>query len=150
MSVANTIKALLVEAAQRESEIFEIGETAENSWIARFNDADIDLVYDADVNQLFLSTEVGVVHATDKAAVYAALLGYNLMWADTGGVRFGLGPDRTAFLVADLNAGELSAELLAAALPNLIAKARIWRAVVATGGAGAERDDHLSTIAIRI
>lgn len=150
MTASETIKALLVDAAQRESEIVEIGETGENNWIARFTDADIELVYDADVNQLFLSTEVGTVHAPDRAAVYEAMLNYNLMWPDTGGVRLGLGPDRVAVLVADLNAGELSAEILAAVLPNLITKARLWRAFVATGGANAERDDHLSTFAIRI
>jgi hypothetical protein len=150
MSNSGRIAALLLDAARLEREILEVTETGPESWSVRFEDADIELEHDADAGRLYLSTEAGIVKAIDRAAIYEAMLGYNLLWRDTGGVRLALTPDRKVFIVADLTLSELSAELLAAVLPNLITKARLWRAFVGTGGNPVERVDAFASFGIRV
>lgn len=133
-----------------DAEILEIVETGPDSWRVLFEDADVELEYDQELSRLYMSSEAGVVTATDRSAIYETMLGYNMLWRDTGGVRLALTPTRVAFIVADLGAAELSAQVLAATLPNLITKARLWRAFIGTAGRSSAPADDLAMVGIRV
>lgn len=150
MVTSERLATLLVEAAGLDAEILEIIEASSDSWRVRFEDGDVEVELDPDAGRLYLSIEAGTVNAPDRAVAYETMLGYNLLWRDTGGVRLGLSTERRVFLVADLALGELTAELLAAVLPNVMTKARLWRAFVATGGGPQQSADELATIGIRV
>lgn len=150
MTTSGQLAALLLEVTRIEGDILEIVETSPESWRVRYDDSDVEIELAAEAGRVYLSTEAGTVNAPDRAAAYEAMLGYNLLWRDTGGVRLGLTAERRAFLVADLALGELDAQLLATVLPNLMTKARLWRAFLATGGEALPRTDHLATVGIRV
>jgi hypothetical protein len=107
-------------------------QTEEPSWAIQFSDETIVIIEAAeDPARMVFSAELGSANDTNQHAVYEALLCYNLMWRDTGGVKIGLaGPQGALIISTELCLESLMLNDLQLNLKNFLKITRSWQGFV--------------------
>lgn len=130
------IQQLIQELGPAMQDIDAIIQTEEPSWAIQFSDETILLIESAeDPERMIFSAELG--HAADnkQRAIYEAMLCYNLMWRDTGGVKISLaGPQGSLIISTELCLAGLMLNDLERSLTNLVKIVRAWQGFVQQEG----------------
>ena len=79
-------------------------QTEDPSWAIQFVDELVVMIEQLEQpDRMVFSSEIGAVTDDQELPVYEALLCYNLLWKDTGGVKIGLaGPKGTLIVTSEL------------------------------------------------
>ena len=127
------IQKLIEELGPTTDELAAVAQLNETTWGVAFDETTfVTLELDEPHHRIVLSLELGAPEESRRLEVYEALLGYNLLWRDTGGVKMAMGGDEgTVFQLYDLDASGATLEGLRDVLLNFVEKGRIWRAFVA-------------------
>ena len=143
---------MLQEIAPADPTIAAVLRIADDGWVVTYNDdLDIEFEFNEETNRLVLSADLGEPSDDRRLAVYETLMMYSTMWRDTGGISMGLiGPQGSMAMMADLTAGETTADVLAGVLTNFADKARLWRGFVETGGSGQGETEESLLHTIRV
>jgi hypothetical protein len=134
------VQGLIEALGARNDEIEVITRNGDAQWSVGFDEdtvVTLDLV--ADQAKLVLSTPLGRPSTEQRLAAYEAMLSYNMLWLETGGVTIGLGGAHGELVqLFELNAADddLTLDLLDVVLVNFAEKARMWRRVIAEGSFG--------------
>lgn len=92
------------------------------------------LDYDEETGKLFISATLGAPPAERLLSTYEYLLGYNLMWAETGGVRMALEESGgEVVMLHDIVLTGLTGEKLGTVLKNFVALMRAQQLIVNQG-----------------
>lgn len=136
MSLLAAVQNLIEELGPATSTLISVSQLGDELWGVVFDDETVvTLELDQDRSALVLQTEMGSPAASRRAEVCTALLNYNLLWRETGGVKMALGGEEdTAFQLYDLDCRDTSLVELQNVLENFADKARIWRSYVAGTG----------------
>ena len=95
------IQQLIQELGPNMQDIDAIVQTEEPSWAIQFSDETIIIIEAAEEPaRMVFSAELGNASETNQRAIYEALLCYNLMWRDTGGVKIGLAGPQGALIIS--------------------------------------------------
>ncbi len=126
------IQQLIQELGPHMQDIDAIVQTEEPSWAIQFSDETIVIIEAAeDPARMVFSAELGSTNDNNQHAVYEALLCYNLMWRDTGGVKIGLaGPQGTLIISTELCLESLMLNDLQLNLKNFLKIPRSWQGFV--------------------
>jgi hypothetical protein len=126
------IQQLIQEIGPHMQDIDAIVQTEEPSWAIQFSDETIVIIEAAeDPARMVFSAELGSANDTNQHAVYEALLCYNLMWRDTGGVKIGLaGPQGALIISTELCLESLMLNDLQLNLKNFLKITRSWQGFV--------------------
>ena len=126
------IQQLIQELGPSMQDVDAIVQTEEPSWAIQFSDETIVIIEAAeDPARMVFSAGLGSASDTNQHAVYEALLCYNLMWRDTGGVKIGLaGPQGALIISTDLCLEGLILNDLQLTLKNFLKITRSWQAFV--------------------
>ena len=126
------IQQLIQEIGPHMQDIDAIVQTEEPSWAIQFSDETIVIIEAAeDPARMVFSAELGSANDTKQHAVYEALLCYNLMWRDTGGVKIGLaGPQGALIISTELCLEGLMLNDLQFTLKNFLKITRSWQGFV--------------------
>lgn len=123
------LDALMSKVGPLDPAIAECVRMPDGGYAVRFEDGDVIVEWDASRRRLVLSAEIGKPPASRAAAIHQTLLGYNLMWRETGGVRMALsGPKGGVVQIVDLAGEEIDPQAVARVCSNLIDRTRIWQA----------------------
>jgi len=122
-------------------------QAGDGNWLVSFDEQTlVELEFDEDQNKLCLSIEVGDPPKESRFDTYEALLIYNYLGNETGGVRMALdGPSGAVVQTFDMNADGLDVSKLIAVLSNFVDKARIWREMIQRGIASENNNASQST-----
>ena len=114
----------------------------ETRWALGFEDGTLVAIqYEAASGRLVISLEVGQPASASRLNVYQALLTYNHLWRETGGVRLALdGQDGAVILLFDLFFNDLDPGTFATVVTNLMRKAETWRSLIEQIGASESTD----------
>lgn len=122
------IDLLLQEIGPTSESILEIDRQSETYWeITLVGDVVIEMTYDTAQQKLALSSVVGLPALDDLLTVYRALLQFNSMREETGGVTMSLGEDGFVQQAFELNIAVAEAPYLRAVLENFAEKVLTWR-----------------------
>ncbi len=126
------IQQLIQELGPHMQDIDAIVQTEEPSWAIQFSDETIVIIEAAeDPARMVFSAELGSTNDNNQHAVYEALLCYNLMWRDTGGVKIGLaGPQGALIISTELCLESLMLNDLQLNLKNFLKITRSWQGFV--------------------
>ncbi len=132
------IQQLMQELGPATPDIDALVQTDEPSWAIQFADDSIVVIEPAeDPPRLVLSAELGTAPETAERQVYEALLSYNLLWRDSGGVKIGLaGPKGSLVINWELCLQDLTLLDLQAAIGRFQKLSSSWQAYVAKAEAG--------------
>ncbi len=139
-------------------EVIEIVQHGQGpSWALSF-EGDVVVIADLDVDSgvLEFSADLGRPAEQNRAAVCEAVLAYNALRRDTGGITMALSEPGGDFEQHyDITAAELNPGLLKAIVVNFAAKATMWRQTIAAGASdqasdGQSDSDALMAAAIRV
>ena len=126
------IQQLIQELGPTMQDVDAIVQTEEPSWAIQFSDETIVIIEAAeDPARMVFSAELGNANETNQHAIYEALLCYNLMWRDTGGVKIGLaGPQGALIISSELCLEGLLLNDLQLTLRNFLKITRSWHGFV--------------------
>ena len=126
------IQQLIQELGPNMQDIDAIVQTEEPSWAIQFSDETIIIIEAAEEPaRMVFSAELGNASETNQRAIYEALLCYNLMWRDTGGVKIGLaGPQGALIISIELCLEGLMLNDLQISLTNFLKITRSWQGFV--------------------
>ncbi len=113
-------------------DIDAIVQTEEPSWAIQFSDETIVIIEATeDPARMVFSAELDSANDTNQRAIYEALLCYNLMWRDTGGIKIGLGGPQGALIISsELCLEGLMLNDLQFTLKNFLKITRSWQGFV--------------------
>ena len=126
------IQQLIQELGPHMQDIDAIVQTEEPSWAIQFSDETILIIEAAEEpSRMVFSAELGNASENNQRAIYEALLCYNLMWRDTGGVKIGLaGPQGALIISTELCLEGLVLNDLQLCLTNFLKITRSWQGFV--------------------
>lgn len=106
-----------------------------NSWMLSFtDDTQMDISLDEDGLRLNFFAEIGPVNPDKRAAQLEAMLTFNMLSGDTGGVRIGLAaPTGNATMISDIHATAISTGAITANVLGLRTMAARWRDIMQNG-----------------
>jgi formate hydrogenlyase subunit 4 len=117
---------MLAELGAALPQIQSVLATSELTWIVSFSDSiaiEVDVIEAED--RIGFEVALDAVLDKNRTTVLDTLMTYNLMWRETGGVRFGLaGESGRVHMIAEGFLPELSAQMLAGILVSLAEKAQ--------------------------
>ena len=127
------IQQLMQELGPATPEIDAVVQTEEPSWAIQFADESIIVIEPAEEPaRLVMSAELGAAPEAGERKLYEALLSYNLLWRDNGGVKIGLaGPKGSLILNWELCLEGLTLMDLQAAMARFRKIAASWQHYVA-------------------
>jgi hypothetical protein len=152
MADVEHLTRLLVHAGGLDDGIAGILRTADNAWVIRFPDVDVEVEYDASGARLVFASVIGPVPLERRAEILESLLTYSFAARQTGGVSMALtGPGGDALQMFSMPADSVAADRLVTVASNLAENTRIWRGLfgAAMGAAGREAApsfDHMIRI----
>ena len=131
------IQQLMQELGPATPDIDAVVQTEEPSWAIQFADESILVIEPADEPpRLVISAELGTAPESGERKLYEALLSYNLLWRDNGGVKIGLaGPKGSLILSWELCLEGLTLMDLQAAITRFRKVAASWQQYVAKADA---------------
>lgn len=126
------IQQLIQELGPSMQDIDAIVQTEEPNWAIQFSDETILIIESAEEPaRMVFSAELGQAGEASQRAVYEALLCYNLMWRDTGGIKVGLaGPQGALIISTELCLEGLMLNDLQISLSNFLKITRTWQSFV--------------------
>jgi hypothetical protein len=138
MASLDEIVALMEALGPHDDEIEMITRNGDAEWSVAFDEeAIITLQHVADQHKLMLSMPLATPPTEQRLAAYQAMLSYNLLWQETGGVTLALGGAHgAAYLLFALSTVDLDVDQLDTVLTNFAAKGRIWREAITSGDFG--------------
>lgn len=126
MDLSTAISDMLAELGAALPQIQSVLATSELTWIVSFSDSiaiEVDVIEAED--RIGFEVALDAVLDKNRTTVLDTLMTYNLMWRETGGVRFGLaGESGRVHMIAEGFLPELSAQMLAGILVSLAEKAQ--------------------------
>lgn len=123
------IDRVMAEVGRFEDEVLACGRTPEGDYVIRFEEADVVAEWDRDRRRLVLSSEIGRPPRSRTARIHEALLSFNLLWRDTGGLFMALaGRGGEVIQLFELFEPEIDARRIATVAANLESRRRLWRA----------------------
>lgn len=138
MASLEQVSALMVEAASLDEDVAAVVRNGERNWVVRFEAVDVEVGCNAEGNRLVLVTTIGVPPPERRLAVLEAMMTYNFLVLDTGGVRMAMtGTDGEIVQMVDLGIDGLTARGLATILANMERKTLVWRGFVGAASADA-------------
>ena len=131
-TIIEKIQQLIQELGPNMQDIDAIVQTEEPSWAIQFSDETIVIIEAAEEPaRMVFSAELGNASENNQRAIYEALLCYNLMWRDTGGVKIGLaGPQGALIISTELCLEGLMLNDLQISLTNFLKITRSWQGFV--------------------
>jgi hypothetical protein len=126
---------MLAELGAALPQIQSVLATSELTWIVSFSDSiaiEVDVIEAED--RIGFEVALDAVLDKNRTTVLDTLMTYNLMWRETGGVRFGLaGESGRVHMIAEGFLPELSAQMLAGILVSLAEKAQEFTDFIRSG-----------------
>jgi hypothetical protein len=126
VDLSTAISDMLAELGAALPQIQSVLATSELTWIVSFSDSiaiEVDVIEAED--RIGFEVALDAVLDKNRTTVLDTLMTYNLMWRETGGVRFGLaGESGRVHMIAEGFLPELSAQMLAGILVSLAEKAQ--------------------------
>ena len=103
-TVNDKIQDLISQIGPVFPDIDAVIQTEDPSWAIQFVDELVVMIEQLEQpDRMVFSSEIGAVTDDQELPVYEALLCYNLLWKDTGGVKIGLaGPKGTLIVTSEL------------------------------------------------
>lgn len=135
MTTLDEVAALMAALGPHDDEIETITRNSEKEWSVAFDeDTIIMLTFVTDQQKLVLASTLATPPTEQRLATYQALLSYNLLWEETGGVTMALGGEHGAVVqLFELGTAGLDLGRLDNVLVNFAEKARTWRDVINSG-----------------
>ena len=138
MAEVAQIPAMIVEAAAFDDDIAMVIGAGQNNWVVRFEAMDVEIQLDPERRRLVLLTNVGVPNPERRLAVLEAVLVFNLLVLETGGVRIAMtATDGDMVQLVDLGIDDLTSRDLSNVITNLAGRALVWRAFISAAVADA-------------
>jgi hypothetical protein len=135
MTDMRDIQETMVDVGKLDESVLEILQISDDCLVARYEDVDVEVEFDAASGRILLSTEIATPTPDKRLEIYETLLNYSLLWQETGGVRMALaGRGGPAIQMVDLETAGLRPDLLRTVLANLVDRTIIWRAFFASDG----------------
>lgn len=127
------IQQLMQELGPATPDIDAVVQTEEPSWAIQFSDESIIVIEPVDEPpRLVMSAEIGTAPETAERQLYEALLSYNLLWRDNGGVKIGLaGPKGSLIINWEISLDGLTLIELQSALVRFLKAVSSWQHYVA-------------------
>jgi hypothetical protein len=133
MSRIDEIQQLMEALGPASPAVSHVTQVEEDIWaVGLAEDSVVFLELDPDQDRLVLTSNVGKPRDSDREKLYEAMLGYNALWRDTGGVQMAVAAG-DAMQTYALAAAGLQLDLLQATLEDFAGKARIWRTLMQNG-----------------
>jgi hypothetical protein len=131
MAEVAQVPAMIVEAASFDDDIAMVVGTTENNWVVRFEAMDVEIELDPERRRLVLLTNIGVPNPARRLSILEAVLVFNLLVLETGGVRIAMtATDGDMVQLVDLGIDDLTSRDLATVITNLAGRALVWRAFI--------------------
>lgn len=126
------MQVMMEEIGPAMAEIEAVIQSEEKNWAIQFEDQSIIMLEWAErPDRVVLSSMLGVPSEAMQLSVYEALLCYNLLWKDTGGVKMALaGPGADLVLLYELHAEELQLNELKIVISNFSSISHVWSVYV--------------------
>ena len=123
------IQQFMQELGPASPDIDAVVQTEEPSWAIQFSDESIMVIEPADEPpRLILSSELGTAPEAAERPLYEALLSYNLLWRESGGLKIGLaGPKGSLIITGELCLEGLTLLDLQATLARFRKVTASWR-----------------------
>jgi hypothetical protein len=132
------IPEMIVEAATFDDDIAVVLGAGQNNWVVRFENMDVEIQLDPERRRLVLLTNLGVPNTERRLAVLEAVLVYNLLVLETGGVRIAMtATDGDMVQLVDLGIDDLTSRDLSNVITNLAGRALVWRSFISAATADA-------------
>jgi hypothetical protein len=137
---------LMSEVGPLDDTILACIKTQDGAYAIRFEEIDVLVERDGDRDRIALSVEIGTPRPSNALSVYEALLSYNLLWRETGGVRMALtGRQGAVVQFVDLTGPEINPTSIATVAANLAGLSEIWRTYIDSDGGEAAAPAPIST-----
>ena len=119
-TVNDKIQDLISQIGPVFSDIDAVIQTEDPSWAIQFVDELVVMIEQLEhPDRMVFSSEIGTVADDQELPIYEALLCYNLLWKDTGGVKIGLaGPKGILIVTTELLLDGLTLMTFQEALTN--------------------------------
>ncbi len=119
-TVNDKIQDLISQIGPVFPDIDAVIQTEDSSWAIQFVDELVVMIEQLEhPDRMVFSSEIGTVADDQELPVYEALLCYNLLWKDTGGVKIGLaGPKGILIVTSELLLDGLTLMTFQEALTN--------------------------------
>jgi hypothetical protein len=126
------IQAMMEEIGPAMAEIEAVIQSEEKNWAIQFEDQSIIMLeWTERPDRIVLSSMLGIPSETMQLSVYEALLCYNLLWKDTGGVKMALaGPGGDLMLLYELYVDQLMLNDLQIVISNFSSISQVWSVYV--------------------
>jgi len=133
MSRIDEIQQLMEALGPASTGVSHVTQMGEGVWaVGLVEDSVVYLELDPGQERLVLTSNVGKPRESDREKLYEAMLGYNALWRDTGGVQMAVAAGEAMQTYA-LAAAGLELDVLQATLEDFAGKARIWRTLMQNG-----------------
>ena len=131
MLSADELNRVLAEVGPLDDAILEVVGTDPDTWLVRFETVDVELEYDGPGGRLVFTVAIGTPSEANRLRIYEALLLYNVIWRDTGGLRMALsGPGAGALQIADLADADIDPRRIVLVAVNMAERALLWRGMM--------------------
>lgn len=108
-----------------------IEQEGEDHWLIFFGEMSLHIDNDPEGRKLVFWTDLGEPTEENRHDVYDALLAYNALWTETGGVRMAIDqPGGSVLQVFDLFTLDLDVSTLVTVVENLLEKAEYWKGLI--------------------
>ena len=131
MAGLEQIQQFVEQLGPASDDVATVAQAGDRSWAVAYDETTIvalELVPDRNV--LVLTIDLGKPADERRADVYGALLSFNALWRETGGVKTALA-DGELFQIYDLTTEGQTLGALRDVLGNFVEKARVFRRFVA-------------------
>ena len=122
------MQAMMEEIGPAMAEIEAVIQSEDKNWAIQFEDQSIIMLEWAErPDRIVLSSMLGIPTESMQLSVYEALLCYNLLWKDTGGVKMALaGPGGDLMLLYELYVDQLLLNDLQIVISNFSSISQVW------------------------
>jgi len=149
MSRIDEIQQLMESLGPASPAVSQVTQVGDDVWaVGLADDGLVYLEWDPERDRLVLTSNVGRPRDSDREKLYEAMLGYNALWRDTGGVQMAVAAGEALQSYA-LAAAGLELDVLQATLEDFAGKARIWKDLM-QNGVGAGADVRLTPMGVRV
>jgi hypothetical protein len=126
------MQAMMEEIGPAMAEIEAVIQSEDKKWAIQFEDQSIIMLeWTERPDRIVLSSMLGIPSETMQLSVYEALLCYNLLWKDTGGVKMALaGPGGDLMLLYELYVDQLMLNDLQIVISNFSSISQVWSVYV--------------------
>lgn len=127
---------LLVDAIHPLEPVLIEPQTGRDAWFVELGDGSaFDIEYDGRCHRFVICVSICEVPDQARLQIYEALLQYNFLWPQSGGLRMAIdGTPGQVVMLLDLPLTSLESSRLALALENMADIQRSWREIIPLAG----------------